>query len=175
MKKVAPAKKKTPLKKVDSNTVIELLPIKVVWFDYQCIYTGLMKPMNEAGINRLAEEVTDWARNDVEAFKISQFYLHKGISRKVWLQWCDRYPRLQQANESAKELIGNRREIGALKHELNYGPIGFTMPFYDAEWKDETVRRAALKEGSSEARSTVVVTMNPIPNSLLVPEKKSDE
>jgi hypothetical protein len=164
-------KKKTALKKVDINTVIEVLPIKVLWFDYQCIYTGLMKPMNEAGINRLAEEVTDWARNDVDAFKISQFYLHKGISRKVWLEWCDRYPRLQQANESAKQLIGNRREIGALKHELNYGPVSFTMPFYDADWKDESIRRAALKDVNSEAKSSISVTMYPIPNSPLVPDK----
>ncbi len=162
-------------KRVDSNTVIQEEPIKVLWFDYQCIYTGLMKPMNEAGINRLADEVTDWARNDVDAYKLSQFYLHKGISRKVWFEWCDRWPRLLQATESAKQLIGDRREIGALKHELNYGPVSFTMPFYDPEWKDETVRRASLKESNSESKSTVLVTMNPIPNSPLVPERKTDE
>jgi len=168
-------KKTTVVKRVDSNTAIEVLPIKVLWFDYQCIYTGLMKPMNEAGINRLADEVTDWARNNVDALKLSQFYLHKGISRKVWFEWCDRWPRLQQATDAAKEMIGNRREIGALKHELNYGPVSFTMPFYDPEWKDESVRRAALKDVNSEAKSSISVTMYPIPNSNLVPEKKSDE
>ncbi len=169
------AKKKTTLKKVESNTIVEVLPIKVTWFDYRDIYTGAIKSMNENGINRLCDEVTDWARNDVDAFKLSQFYLHKGISRKVWLDWCNRWPRLQEATESAKELIGNRREIGAIKHELNYGPIGYTMPIYDADWKDETTRRAALKDVNSEAKSSISVTMYPIPNSPLVPEKKSDE
>lgn len=168
-------KKKTSLKKVDSNTIVQEEPIKVTWFDYRDIYTGAMKSMNENGINRLCDEVTDWARNDVDAFKLSQFYLHKGISRKVWLDWCNRWPRLQEATESAKELIGNRREIGAIKHELNYGPIGYTMPIYDADWKDETTRRAALKDVNSEAKSSISVTMYPIPNSSLVPEKKSDE
>lgn len=168
-------KKKTTLKKAESNTVIELSPIKVTWFDYRDIYTGAIKSMNENGINRLCDEVTDWARNDVDAFKLSQFYLHKGISRKVWLDWCNKWPRLQEATESAKELIGNRREIGAIKHELNYGPIGYTMPIYDADWKEETTRRAALKDVNSEAKSSISVTMYPIPNSPLVPEKKSDE
>lgn len=169
------AKKKTALKKVDSNTIVQEEPIKVTWFDYRDIYTGAMKSMNENGINRLCDEVTDWARNDVDAFKLSQFYLHKGISRKVWLDWCHRWPRLQEATESAKELIGNRREIGAIKHELNYGPIGYTMPIYDADWKDETTRRAALKDVNSEAKSSITVTMNAIPNSNLVPDRKSDE
>lgn len=162
-------------KKVDSNTIVHEEPIKVTWFDYRDIYTGAIKSMNENGINRLCDEVTDWARNDVDAFKLSQFYLHKGISRKVWLDWCNKWPRLEEATESAKELIGNRREIGAIKHELNYGPIGYTMPIYDPDWKVETERRASLKEGSSESKSTVLVTMNPIPNSPLVPERKTDE
>ena len=169
-------KKKTAVaKRVDSNTVIQEEPIKYDWFDYQCIYTGLMKPMSENGINRLADEVVDWARNDVDAYKLSQFYLHKGISSKTWENWCKKFDRLNEANEAAKQLIGNRREIGALKHQLNYGPVNFTMPFYDPEWKAETERRASLKEGSGESKSTVLVTMTPIPNSPLVPERKTDE
>ena len=169
-------KRKTQLvKRVDSNTIIQEETTKVIWFDYQCIFTGLVKPMNENGIDRLAEEIVDWARNNVDALKLSQFWLHKGISGKVWWDWCNRYPRLRQATDAAKELIGNRREIGALKHEYHYGVVAYTMPFYDAEWKDETVRRASLKEGSSESKSTVHVTMNAIPNSPLVPERPRDE
>ncbi len=169
------AKKTTTLKKADLNTVIQEETIKYDWFDYQCIYTGLMKPMSENGINRLADEVVDWARNDVDAYKLSQFYLHKGISSKTWENWCKKYQRLNDASEAAKQLIGNRREIGALKHELNYGPVNFTMPFYDPEWKAETERRASLKEANSEARSSISVTMNAIPNSPLVPDRRDNE
>ncbi len=146
------------------------------WFDYQDFYTGSTKIMSENGIYKLAEELLDWARNDVEAFKLSQFRLHRGIPRDTWKEWVRKYPRFKEANEEAKEMIGNRREIGAMRHELNYGVVGFTMPFYDPEWKEETVRRASLKEGSSgDGKVMITVVTDAVPNSPLVPERKKEE
>ena len=168
-------KKKTALKRVDSNTVIEEKSQISRWFDYQCIFTGSLKLMNKVGIERLCHEVTNWASNDPKALKISQFYHAMGIPGRTWRNWCSIFPELKHATETAKEIIGDRREIGALNHELNTQMVAYTMPFYDAEWKDETVRRASLKEGSSEAKSSISVTMYPIPNSPLVPNRQNDE
>jgi hypothetical protein len=165
----------TTLKKVDNNTIVEEKSHIVRWFDYQCLITGSLKPMNEVGIERLAYEVRKWALEDPKALRLSQFFHKMGISGITWRRWCIKFPVLQQASDEAREIIGERREIGALNNELNTQVVAFTMPFYDQEWKDETVRRASLKEGSNEAKATVLVTMNPIPNSPLVPERKKDE
>lgn len=168
-------KKIATAKKVDSNTVVKKESQNLKWVDYACIYTGSLKPMNEVGIERLANEITEWARDDDQALKLSQFYLKKGIGGVTWRSWCKRFPQLQEAHDVAKELIGDRREIGALTYKYHYGVVAYTMPFYDKQWEDETVRRSALKESQSDAKSSVIVTMNPIPSSPLVPERKSDD
>lgn len=168
-------KRKTAVKKVENSTVIQENTKSCQWFDYPCILTGELRPMNKNGIDRLCQEVTKWAYSDTKALRISQFYHRIGIPGRTWRDWCSRFPELKQAHDTAKEIIGERREIGALNHEFNTQVVAYTMPFYDAEWKDETVRRASLKEGSSESKSTVVVIMEPTPNSPLVPERKTNE
>ena len=169
-------KKKTALKKVD-NSITEQEQAKVgQWFDYQCIFTGLKKPMNKAGIERLCHEVTSWASNDTQALKISQFYHKIGIPGRTWRGWCAVFPELKEAHDTAKEIIGDRREVGAMNHEYNTQVVAYTMPFYDPEWKEETARRAALKEGSNgDGKVTITVVADAIPNSPLVPERKKDD
>jgi len=157
-------------------TVEQEKPREYTWFDYPDFYTGLMRPMNEKGIHRIAQELLDWVSNDVGAYKLSQFRLQRGITRVTWNDWCSKFPRFKEANDAAREIIGNRREIGAMKHDLHYGVVGFTMPFYDPEWKEETVRRAALKEGATgDGKITITVVTEPIPISPLVPERINRE
>jgi hypothetical protein len=168
-------KKKTTIKKVDSITIVKKESQDLKWYDYMCIYTGSLKPMNAVGIDRLADDIVDWARNDDDALKLSEFYLAKGIHGQTWYAWCKRFPRLQIAHDCAKEWIGIRREKGALKGKLSPQVVMYTMPFYDKQWEDETVRRAALKDVNSESKSSVTVLMNPIPNSDIVPERKGED
>lgn len=174
MKKKITSTKKS-VKKADNSTALEEKSQNCRWIDYQCIFTGSLKPMNKTGIERLCHEITQWAFADEKALRISQFHHKMGIPGRTWRNWCEAFPELRNATDTAKEIIGERREIGALNHEYNTQVIAYTMPFYDAEWKEETVRRASLKEGSSEGKATVIVTMNPTPDSPLVPERKRDE
>lgn len=170
-------KKTTVVKRADINTVIEKESQIVRWFDYQCIFTGNLKPMNSVGIERLSREVVNWAFNDGEALKLSQFLHKMGINERTWRRWCAEFPELKEASQTAKSMIGDRREIGALKHEYNFGVVAYTMPFYDSEWKDETVRRASLKEGlgGGDGKVTFQIVTDKIPNSPLVPERKTNE
>ena len=163
-------------KKLNTNTVVKESSQKLRWLDYQCILTGDMRPMNENGFERLAIEIVQWASNDDEALKITQFMFVRGINDRVWRQWCEKSPRLKEATELAKRIIGNRREVGALKNKLNTSVVAFTMPFYDDEWKDETIRRAALKEGSSgDGKDSITVVLNPIPNSEIVLQRNTKD
>jgi hypothetical protein len=50
------------------------------------------------------------------------------------------------------------------------------MSFYDPEWKEESVRRAVLKEGSSDgAKTSFTVVVDAIPESPVVPKRKKEE
>jgi len=169
------AKKKTTPKKVEITTIVKKESRDLKWIDYMCIYTGSLKPMNAVGIDRLADDIVDWARNDVDALILSEFYLSKGIHGRTWYDWCKRFPRLQMAHDCAKQWLGIRREKGALKGKYSLPMVMYTMPFYDKQWEDETVRRAALKDVNSESKSSVTVIMNPVPNSDLVPDRKGED
>jgi len=166
---------KKTLKRSNDSTVEITEPKKHGWFDYRNIY-GLLAPMDEKGIGRIAEELVNWASHEDDAFKISQFYLSKGISEGTWREWVIKFDCLREAQNTAKLYIGNRREIGAIKNKLNTSVVAFTMPFYDEEWKDETIRRAALKEGSSgDGKDSITVVLNPIPNSEIVLQRNTKD
>jgi hypothetical protein len=163
-------------KRLKSSTKNEKESKNVTFFFYRDIFTGLEAPMSPKGIERLATEVVEWAQKDPEALKLSQFYYSKGIARKMWYEWCHKFPELEQASNEAKYIIGDRRETGALKNKLNTGMVHYSMSFYDPEWKEESVRRAALKEGSSDgAKTNFTVVVDAIPESPVVPKRKKEE
>jgi len=142
------------------------------WFDYRNLRTGEICPMSVKRLDEIATELTTWVESDSNAYKLSQFYLTKGINRATWNEWCHKSPLLMEASNYAKEVIGNRRELGGLNNDLNPGIVSYTMGFYDQDWKEESVRRAALKEGSrSEASNSFTIVVDAIPNSSVVPER----
>ncbi len=158
-----------------SSTVVDKEAKRVSFFFYRDIFTGLEAPMSDKGIERLANELVEWAQKDPDALKLSQFHFDKGISYKTWGEWRNKFPELQQAVNDAKQIIGNRRETGALKNKLNAGMVHYSMSFYDPEWKEESVRRAALKEGSSDgAKTSFTVVVDAIPESSVVPRRKKE-
>jgi hypothetical protein len=168
-------KRTTPVKKGKSSTPENKLEIGYKWFDYRNMLTGLDSPMSIKGLEKMAQELVIWAKEDANALKVSQFYLDKGINTNTWAKWCNDYDFFREAHGYAKMIIGNRREAGAVNNKFNAGIVSYTMPIYDPEWKEETVRRASLKDGSNEAKTTITVLTSPIPNSYLVPERKKDE
>lgn len=170
--KIKNVKRKTP----DNSALVKKESKRMKWSDYSCIYTGSLKPINEVGIERLAEEIVCWARDDEEALKVTQFIFKKGISRAQWSKWCAKNPSLLEAHNTAKEIIGNRREIGALNRKFDPGTVNYTMPFYDSEWKAGLEWRASLKEKKDDTASgPQIVVMDRIPDSPLVPARDKDE
>jgi hypothetical protein len=155
-----------------SNTT----PTKNGWFDYLNIFSQEMCPMNHEGIQRLATEIIEWAQNDDEALKVSQFFLKKGIGQTTWVTWCSTFPSLQEAHNNARTIIGNRREIGALKKKYDSGIVATSMAHYDKEWREAAEWRASLREKHRQESTSgpQIVIMEKIPTCDLVPERKND-
>ena len=169
-------KAKKVLKRANDSTVENSEPITHPWFDYRDMFSGDMKPMNEKGILRISNDLKKWAREDPRAYKISQFFSERGISKPTWRSWALKFDSFREDIEMAKEFIGNRREIGAIRNKLNTSMVAYTMPFYDSEWKEETIRRASLKEGSSgDGKDSITVVLNPIPNSEIVLQRNAKD
>ena len=136
---------------------------KYEYEDYYCLYSFMQKPVNSAYIEKLAQEMMSWAQTD-EAFKVTQFWLSKGIRSKDFYRWCDKHQCLKEVYDAVKILLGNRREIGAIKKNFDSSTIRASMKLYDEDWKGI--------DSDQEGNKQTIVVVEKMPTSNLVPEKK---
>lgn len=101
--------------------------------------------MTEEKIERFAAEMIQWAYESQDATKLSKFFHMKGIRNKIALEWCKKWPNFAEDYQLAKEIIGDRREDGALNKIFDAGLVARSMPMYDQDWKEETERVAKLR------------------------------
>lgn len=118
--------------------------------DYLDCFTFKYKPVTQAFIDRISKELVEWAQNDHEALKLSEFFNKKRIPRNTWDAWS-RYPEFKAARSIAVEALGNRREKGAITRKFDAGTVNFMMPMYDKDWREQTEWRAKLKAESEQA------------------------
>ncbi len=143
------------------------------FFDYLDTFTFKMKPMSIEGIERIASDIVNWARNNDDALKIAQFWNDRGINHQDFYRWMKWSPALKSAHETTMSILGTRREIGAIQKKFDSGMISFTMPFYDEDWKKNVEWRSSMKakEASEQNNETKIVVIEKIPDSPLVPNK----
>ncbi|MBW1678413.1 MAG: hypothetical protein JRJ79_17935, partial [Deltaproteobacteria bacterium] len=133
------------MSKTLNNNTKEYNPTMSVAEVYKDLFTLRQKPISDAFIDRLALELIEWAMKDDTALKLTQFIFSKGIPSMTFYRWVNKYETLKLVKDTALELIGNRREIGALKNKLNASLVMNQMAKYDKSWKDLEVWRAELK------------------------------
>jgi len=136
-----------------------------VWLeDYLDCFSFKMKPITQAFVHRISQELVAWAENDdIGALKVSSFYLKKGISYETWSQWRKKYKEIDHAHKYSTMVIGNRREEGAIRKKFDAGTVNYTMPMYDPEWKELIEWRAKLKEEEKDSGGTKIVILDKIP------------
>lgn len=133
------------------------------------------KPVTEAFINRLAQELIRWAETDEDAVKFEQFYAPKYIQRRTFERWIERFDVLRNASEVARSFISCRRELNTLKRKFDASTNNKVMFKYDEDWKDAAMFDNELKaQANKEANSgTQFIVMEKFGSSDLVPEKPS--
>jgi hypothetical protein len=119
--------------------------------DYLDCFTFKYKPVTEAFIDRISNELLNWAQNDNDALKLTEFFNKKRIPKSTWEAW-NRYPIFKAARALAVEALGNRREKGAITRKYDATTINVMMPLYDSDWKENVEWRAKLKSESETAQ-----------------------
>ena len=164
--------KKTP------NAIVEQKKKpKVVYYDeWTNFNTYERSVLTNLSIERLAKELVAWLRKNPDAIKVSQFLEEKGIHQQSWTRWCNNYPVLGEANEHAKMIIGNRRELGAMTRKYDPGFTAVTMYHYCNDWVNASRLKASIanREGGLDNGQKIVV-IERYPDSPLVPVKKKEE
>lgn len=126
-------------------------------------------------IKEIARELVEWAYNDNNALTVVQFRTGKRIGRSCWFRWIERFHFFKVANELALEIIGVRREIGAIKNEYNSSTVMNLMPMYNEDYKKMYEWKVSLRTiAKHEDDKSTVVVIERYPESKLVPDKTKD-
>lgn len=161
-------KKTKPKSNITSkNNTSEKILAKKETFDeeYYNTLSFRLEPATNGFFTRLAIQLITWARQDENAFMISQFYNNKGILKGTFYRWVDKHPELKQAHEAAISFISDRRELFLI--EKDPSSVRYVMPQYSDIWAREEERKAKLKKQEDEQNQNITVVMEPF--------KKKDE
>lgn len=162
-------------KKVTSqHTTTEKKPYKTVYEDYIDQFTFERKPISQHYLDKLFQRFVDWAANDDDALKASQFFIKEGIHAEQMYRWMERDPKYVQAYEMGLLAIGNRREIMAFKKKADAGIAMYTMAHYDKDWKALAEWRSKLKQDSDAQSGNIAVYIDKMPITDKVPPKKEE-
>jgi|FreactcultuFSWF8_1027224.scaffolds.fasta_scaffold01457_5 hypothetical protein len=119
-------------------------------------------------LERLAEDIVQWALTDLDAIYVTEFFVTKGITPVRWRDWRKKCPELEHAYVLAKEIIGVRQFKGVTKGKLRDNFLKSHIGFYSDEWREESKRVSENAQPSGSGISVVEVPV--FPKTDVVPE-----
>lgn len=102
-------------------------------------------PISDAWLEDLAERLVKWSSEDKNAIVLGAFLTDEKIVWETFGRWCKRSKSLRDAHKFALQVIGTRREVLALKKELDPSMVKFNQMLYDKNWKKVEEWREELK------------------------------
>lgn len=115
-------------------------------------------------LERMAAKLIEWAK-DPSVLIVTEFYTFRGITPQRWSDWCKRNKTLGDAYIIAKEIIGLRREVGAIVGDFKEATIHKSQAQYSHIWHDQQEKEKQNQAGSG----TIIVQMDSIPSVSSVP------
>lgn len=128
--------------------------------EYQDCFTFQTKPVTQMFLERLSHDLIEWAKTNKRALRLSQFYIHKGIPKNTFFRWCDKYPILRGAKETAMSLMADRREIGAIVKKYEKTVILLNIHQYDSDWDATNKYHSDLKVDNEDKSHVFNITFN---------------
>lgn len=132
----------------------------------------ILSPRSDAELDTIAHDLLFWAEKDT-SLVFDEFVAISGVSTGRLYDFSQRHEGLKNAIAMAKQILGSRREKGAVEGKYNATVVMGMMPIYNQEyreWKKEQTK--SLENLAGGERFVIVEKM---PSSPLVPEKKKEE
>jgi hypothetical protein len=143
--------------------------------EYRNMSTFRKIPVNNVHLDELAQELCQWVVANKDAITMEDFFEYKFMNKDAFKRLKEKNANLQEAYTFALMILGNRRQRGGLKKELDSGMVSYTMPHYDDEWKKLAEWRAALKHKEEEKnQAPTVYVIERFPETDEVPRREID-
>lgn len=162
------------VKKIKTNIKKQLVTKSVYSDLFTDQRTRLSTRLNEESIMNLGMDIIKWIREDDDVLTFEEIYVRLGILPSEFQRLRDKYQKLDDAAQFCMVLLSVRRHKGGMIGKYNASMVNFTQPMYNQEWKKHVEWRAGLQAKNNDGYQTINVQMAPIPNSDLVPMKKSE-
>ena len=171
------AKTSNTTKKSRNSTKVRLPPIKTFREEtYTDMFTLREMPIHEDYIRQFALEWILHAKEDEDMLTMNDFLVKKGMNRSSIQEWLKRSEDMRKAYAFILMVIGNRRERGMLKKQLDSQGVVKSMHLYDELWKESETWRAHLAAKVAGAGGGItLVEMEKFPSSDQVPLKKVED
>ena len=113
-------------------------------------------PQREANVTAreielFAHELVEWVKTDTDALRIMDFAHKYNIPISTWDRWVHDHPILKQAVQSAKDILGSRRERMIIERKGEARVDGILI-HYLSEYKDAYNYIADRKNYTNRAR-----------------------
>jgi hypothetical protein len=138
--------------------------------EYYDFNDNLLKLFTSTTADRWAKELVAFAKRP-DVLKATDWFIDNGIEYSQAMHLCDKYPQLAAAYKHSKYMIGNRRERGGLRNELNAGMIHTTMAMYDPEHKAHAEWKARLAQDTAANKGNVNITIQRYAPTSVVPDR----
>jgi hypothetical protein len=121
---------------------------------------------------RLGEELKAYADLSSSS-RVAPFHLKKGISHINWRRLCKVYQELADALEIALDVIGERRNKGAMGWEghtkLDANTVNFVQHLYHPDWKEANAYHDERKKDIAKEETTSSELLKEIVKDILKP------
>jgi hypothetical protein len=140
---------------------------------YRDMFSLKMKPISRDYKLHFALEWVTVTKEDEDILTLGQFYNLKGINKSIVEGWVKDTPEVKEAHDFVMQIIGTRREVGALTRKLDANVFLRSAANYDSSWRDLEEWRNSMREKISGASAgNFVIEMNKMPETDLVPRRK---
>ena len=127
-------------------------------------------PLPQSFMEKVCDELLEWAFKDQEAFHIRSFFRDRRIGKNTVAAWRAKWPQFAEAYLEAKDAVGERREscaagIGHKKFDVTVWSR--TQHKYDSDshdmWREDQAFLAQTKADNKDGERTIIV-MKDYPN-----------
>ena len=157
----SPSQIKAKIKKIKEENVTinhEYEPT-FVFEEYTNLRSLKRIPINNIWIDALAKEMVRWIDEDVDVIRFDEFLQKKSMLETEFKRLAAQSPILKRAWEYCLRGIARNREVGAWKRGKNWAVASYNLPYYCDITKEESKRRAKLREESAGESGTKIVVI----------------
>lgn len=135
----------------------------IVMGEYFCLKERQPRPVTLNFLKVLADKLIEWVDNE-EILSVTEFFGFAKIGSGTFYEYLDRCPELKRAHAYALDVVGSRRETGAMRRKLDTNAVWKCQYQYGKQYRDamEFAAKLAKKDDDQDAGGTKIVVIEKI-------------